>query len=130
MISITLTPEQEQFIRNRLNSGKYNNPEEVISEAFKLLEKEEEIQLPSYILGSDSAKKLLLEKVKEFRKNRELTENKPLDSEREKLSREIRELFEKTQSIPGIKDITEEEIDSEIDAYRRGICKVRTAHPT
>ena len=42
MISITLTPEQEKFIQNKLKSGKYNNPQEVINEAFKLLEKEEE----------------------------------------------------------------------------------------
>lgn len=41
MISITLTPEQEQFVRDRLKSGKYNNPQEVISEGFKLLENEE-----------------------------------------------------------------------------------------
>ena len=41
MISITLTPEQEEFLQARLKSGKYNNPQEVISEAFKLLEKEE-----------------------------------------------------------------------------------------
>lgn len=120
MMSITLTPEQEQFVRAKLKSGKYNNPQEVISEGFKLLEKEEENQLPSYIRGSESAKKLLLEKVKEFRKNRELTKNQPRNPEREKLSREVRELFDKTQSIPGIQDITEEEIAAEIDAYRRG----------
>lgn len=120
MISITLTPEQEQFLQDKLKSGKYNNSQEVISEAFKLLEKEEKIKLPSYIRGSDYAKKLLLEKVKKFRKNRELTKNKLLDYERVKLNREIRKLFDKTQSIPGIKDITEEEIAAEIDAYRRG----------
>jgi len=120
MISITLTPEQEEFLQARLKSGKYNNPQEVISEAFKLLEKEEEIQLPSYIRGSESAKKLLLEKVKEFRKNRELTKNQPRNPEQEKLSREMRELFAKTQSIPEIQALTEEEIAAEIEAYRRG----------
>lgn len=32
----------------------------------------------------------------------------------------MRKLFDMTQSIPGIQDITEEEIAAEIDAYRRG----------
>jgi hypothetical protein len=35
------------------------------------------------------------------------------------LSREVKELFDKTQSIPGIGDITEEEIATEIEAYRK-----------
>ena len=120
MISITLTPEQEQFLQAQLKSGKYNNAQDVISEAFKLLEEEEEIKLPPSIKGSESAKKLLREKVKEFRKSRELTKNKPRSAEQEKLSREMRELFAQTQSLPGIQDITEEEIAAEIDAYRRG----------
>lgn len=68
------------------------------------------IELPPYIRGSESAKQLLVEKLEKFRKNRELTKNKPPVPEREKLSKEMRELFQKTQSLPGIQDITEEEI--------------------
>ncbi|MDY6806132.1 MAG: type II toxin-antitoxin system ParD family antitoxin [Cyanobacteriota bacterium] len=120
MISITLTPEQEQFLQDKLKSGKYNNPQEVISEALKLLEKEDTVELPAYIKGSDSAKKLLVEKITKFRKSRESTKNKSPDPERDKLSREMRQLFQKSQSLPGIKEITDEEIAAEIEAYRRG----------
>ena len=60
MIQITLTPEQEQFLEKQLKTGKYNNPQEVISKAFQLLEEQEdEIVLPSYIKGTESAKQLL-----------------------------------------------------------------------
>ncbi len=120
MLQITLTPEQEQFLQAQLKTGKYNNLQEVISKAFKLLEKEEETELIANIPGSASAKKLLTEKLKEFRDNLENTQNQPLNLEREKLSREVKELFNKTQSIPGIGDITEEEIATEIEAYRGG----------
>jgi len=47
-------------------------------------------------------------------------QNKPIDPERVRLSQELRNLFNKTQAIPGIQDITEEEIAAEIEAYRRG----------
>jgi len=32
----------------------------------------------------------------------------------------VKNLFDKTQAIPGVQEITEEEIAAEIDAYRRG----------
>ncbi|MFM9265839.1 type II toxin-antitoxin system ParD family antitoxin [Tychonema sp. BBK16] len=32
----------------------------------------------------------------------------------------VKNLFEKTQAIPGVQEITEEEIAAEIEAYRRG----------
>jgi antitoxin ParD1/3/4 len=35
------------------------------------------------------------------------------------VSQKVKELFDKTQSLPGIQDITEEEIAAEIEAYRR-----------
>jgi antitoxin ParD1/3/4 len=37
-MDITLKPEQEQFIREKLQSGKYQTTDEVIIEAFRLLE--------------------------------------------------------------------------------------------
>ncbi|MEL0589502.1 MAG: type II toxin-antitoxin system ParD family antitoxin [Planktothrix rubescens PR222] len=119
MLKITLTPEQEQFLQAQLKTGKYNNPQEVISKAFKLLEKENKTELLANIPASASAKKILTEKIKEFRDNLENTQNQPLNPEREKLSREVKELFDKTQSIPGIGDITEQEIATEIEAYRK-----------
>ncbi|HEY9863299.1 ribbon-helix-helix domain-containing protein [Planktothrix paucivesiculata] len=120
MLKITLTSEQEAFLQAQLQTGKYNNPQEVISKAFKLLEKEEESELLANIPGSASAKKLLTEKIKEFSDNLENNQNQFLNPEEQKLSRELKELFDKTQSIPGIGDITEEEIAAEIEAYRGG----------
>jgi antitoxin ParD1/3/4 len=37
-MNIELKPEQEQFIQEKLNSGKYRTVDEVILEAFRLLE--------------------------------------------------------------------------------------------
>ena len=42
------------------------------------------------------------------------------DSDRATLGQKIRDLFDKTQALPGVQDITEEEIAAEIEAYRRG----------
>lgn len=42
------------------------------------------------------------------------------NNDRAALSQKLRELFDKTQAIPGVQDITEEEIAAEIEAYRRG----------
>ncbi|MEK0187253.1 type II toxin-antitoxin system ParD family antitoxin [Microcoleus anatoxicus] len=36
-MNITLKPEQSELIQQKLNSGKYNNAEEVIAEALQLL---------------------------------------------------------------------------------------------
>jgi antitoxin ParD1/3/4 len=36
-MTISLKPEHEHFIRSQIETGKYANPDEVISEAFKLL---------------------------------------------------------------------------------------------
>jgi antitoxin ParD1/3/4 len=36
------------------------------------------------------------------------------------IARKVKELFDKTQAIPDVQDITEEEIAIEIEAYRRG----------
>ena len=121
MRQITLTSEQEKLLEKLLNSGKYNTAQEAIARAFQLLEEEDDdIKLPSYFQGTESAKKLLKEKVKKYREEREQNKNKPIDSERARLSQELRELFDKTQAIPGIQEITEEEIAAEIEAYRRG----------
>ena len=35
------------------------------------------------------------------------------------IARKVKDLFEKTQGIPGVQEITEEEIAAEIEAYRR-----------
>lgn len=37
-MNIQLKPEQEKFIQDKIASGEYNNVDDVITEAFKLLE--------------------------------------------------------------------------------------------
>ncbi len=37
-MTIQLKPEQEQFIKHQISSGRYTNADDVINEAFKLLE--------------------------------------------------------------------------------------------
>lgn len=45
-----------------------------------------------------------------------LAEDNPQDT----ISNKLRNLFDKTQAIPGVEDITDEDIAAEIEAYRRG----------
>jgi antitoxin ParD1/3/4 len=40
-IPINLTPQQEQFIQEQVERGKFNSAEEVINQALKLLEEEQ-----------------------------------------------------------------------------------------
>ncbi len=40
-MNISLNPEQEEFIKKRIEKGKYTNALEVISAAFKVLEEKE-----------------------------------------------------------------------------------------
>ena len=42
------------------------------------------------------------------------------DNERSAMSQKMRDLFDRTQSLPGVQEITEEDIAAEIEAYRRG----------
>ncbi len=45
-----------------------------------------------------------------------LAEDNPQDT----ISNKLRNLFDKTQAIPGVEEITDEDIAAEIQAYRRG----------
>ena len=45
-----------------------------------------------------------------------LAEDNPQDT----ISKKLRNLFDKTQAIPGVEQVTDEEIAAEIEAYRRG----------
>ncbi|MBG1265470.1 hypothetical protein [Nostoc sp. WHI] len=42
------------------------------------------------------------------------------ENPRADISKKLRDLFDKAQSLPGVQDITEAEIAAEIEAYRRG----------
>lgn len=46
---------------------------------------------------------------------------------RQTLSQKVKELFDKTQSLPGVQDITEKDIAAEIEAYRREDLKEKWA---
>ncbi|MGD1807796.1 hypothetical protein ACP6PL_20495 [Dapis sp. BLCC M126] len=67
MKQITLTPAPEKLLEKLLNTGKYNTAQVAIARAFQLLaEEDDDIKLPSYFQGTESAKKLLKEKVKKY----------------------------------------------------------------
>lgn len=122
-MEIKLNGEQERFLQEKLQTGKYSSVNQVIVEAFKLLqekERQEATKKPLQIIGGEEAEKLLQEKVKQLRQELRESKNKPPDPARQKLAQELKELFNETQAIPGIQDITEEEIEAEIQAYRRG----------
>ena len=44
-MNFSLTPSLEQFVRDRANSGDYNNASEVVREAIRLLKRTEELRL-------------------------------------------------------------------------------------
>jgi antitoxin ParD1/3/4 len=119
-IILTLTNEQEEMVKQYINQGKYPNAETMFWQGFLLLTQQETIEPPIRIITGEAAEKALAERVKEWREYQKNNPPKPLDPERQRLVDELRDLFDRTQSIPGIQDITEEEIQAEIDAYRRG----------
>jgi hypothetical protein len=42
------------------------------------------------------------------------------ENPRAEISQKVKKLFDKTQEIPGVQEITEEEIAAEVEAYRCG----------
>src|SRR5437899_1869907 len=42
-MSISLTPEQEDFVKRRMSNGNYDAPRQVIDTAFQLLKEQEEL---------------------------------------------------------------------------------------
>lgn len=120
MIQIILTSEQEQLLQEQLNSGRYSSPQEVITEALKLLSLQDKSKQKIEIIKGNEAEKYFEEQVKKFRQEVSENRQKPSEPQRLKLSQELNELFDKTQVLPEIQDITEEEIAAEIEAYRRG----------
>jgi antitoxin ParD1/3/4 len=44
-MNFTLKPEQQQFIEAELRTGRYTNPDEIIAEALRLLEKRNQYDL-------------------------------------------------------------------------------------
>lgn len=53
-MSISLKPEHERFIQAQIETGKYSHPDEVINEAFRLLqERENHLELEFYRLAEN-----------------------------------------------------------------------------
>jgi len=77
-MNFSLTPSLEQFVRDRANSGDYNNASEVVREAIRLLKRAEERRalkmerLRTAIRDGDEA--LARGEVSEVNSDRELDE--------------------------------------------------------
>ncbi len=119
-ITLNLTDSQEKIVKEYINQGQYQTPEDVFLEGLSLLAIREKFRIIDETKGSESAKIKLKQRVIQVYEQREKNKHKPMDPQRQKLAEELRDLFDKTQAIPGIQDITEEEIQAEIDACRRG----------
>jgi antitoxin ParD1/3/4 len=120
MIQIILNPEQEKLLQEQLKTGKYKNPDEVITDALKSLAEKRQINQPQQsvtILSGESAQNLLEEKIKMMQ---EIKNNYRPDPHRQTLAIEFIELCEETQALHANQPLTEAEIAEEIDAYRRG----------
>lgn len=135
-MNITLTPEQEKYVQLQLEGGKYNSVEQLISEALQLLEERnralEEKRLEELkqkidsgteqiargqVTGGEVAFAQLQEKVRLISESEVILYD---DNPRKQISQRVQELFKQTQALPGVQDITEEDISAEIEAYRRG----------
>jgi len=128
-MNITLTPEQERYIQFQLEEGKYSSVEQLISEALQLLEERnrarEEKPLETLqqkrargqLTGGDVAFAKLQEKIHLMSESEVILANANPSRD---ISQKVQELFKQTQALPGVQDITEEDISTEIEAYRRG----------
>lgn len=119
-MQITLNSEEEKLLQAQIDSGKYTTPNDVIVAALKLLTEKQPPSQPKQtvtISAKEATQKLLEEKQQMMR---DLNKNITLDPQRELKSQQLKELFDRTQSLPEIQDITEEDITAEIAAYRRG----------
>lgn len=120
MIQIILTSDQEQFLQEQLNSGKYKTPQEIVTEAFKLLAERNKLKQKIEIIQGEEAQKYLEEQVKKFRQESKENRNNSINLQRLALAEEFSRLCQETQALHIEHPITEEEIAAEIEAYRRG----------
>ena len=128
-MNITLTLEQEKYIQSQLEEGKYNSVEQLISEALQLLEErnralaekcleEPRQKIPiGQVTNGEVAFAQLQEKIRLISESEVILTD---DNLRREISQRVQELFKRTQTLPGVQDITEEDISAEIEAYRRG----------
>jgi antitoxin ParD1/3/4 len=133
-MNITLTPEQERYIQLQLEEGKYNSVEQLISEALQLLEERnralEEKRLEELrqkiasgteqiargqVTDGEVAIAQLQEKIRLISESEVILTD---DNPRREISQRVEDLFRQTQALPGVQDITEEDISAEIEALR------------
>lgn len=120
MVTITLTNEQEKFLEEQIKTGKYKNYQELISKAFEALVKQEKSQEILEIRGSESAQKLLNQKLEQLSRERVNNPNQTSDPQRQELAQEFTQLCKETQALHADRPLTDAEIQEEINAYRRG----------
>ncbi|BAZ82517.1 hypothetical protein PN497_05030 [Sphaerospermopsis kisseleviana CS-549] len=121
MIQIILDSEQEKLLQEQLKTGKYKTPNEVITDALKVLAEKQNLNQESQkitILSGEPAQKLLEEKIKMMQ---ELKRNYQPDPHRQKLAEEFSQLCQETQELQAVHPLTDAEIDEEIAAYRRNL---------
>ncbi len=119
-ITLNLTDSQEKIVNEYINHGEYKTPEDVFLEGLSLLAIREKFRIIDEIKGSESAKIKLKQRVIQVYEQREKNKHKPIDPQRQKLAKEFRELCAETQALHADNPLTDEEIQAEIDAYRRG----------
>jgi hypothetical protein len=120
IMQIILNSEQEKLLQEELNSGKYKTPEQVITDALKLLAEKRSSPQPKprvTISSKEATQKLLEEKLLLMR---ELNKNVTPDPQRQALAEEFHKLCEETQLLHAASPLTAEEIAEEIEAYRSG----------
>ncbi|OIP67953.1 MAG: hypothetical protein AUK43_17865 [Oscillatoriales cyanobacterium CG2_30_40_61] len=120
MFEIILNSEQEKLLQEQLETGKYKNPDEVITDALKALAEKQQLnqpQPPVTILSGEAAQSLLEMKVKMMQ---EIQNNYRPDPHKQALAKEFIALCKETQALHADNPLTEKEIAEEIDAYRRG----------
>lgn len=120
MMEIILNSEQEKLVQEQLETGKYKNLDEVITDALKALAEKRQLNLPQSvvtIISGETAQYLLDEKIKMMQ---EIKNNYQPNPQRQALAREFIQLCEETQALQNDSTLTEAEIAEEIDAYRRG----------
>lgn len=118
-MTIILTAEQEKFIEQQIETGKYATVNDVLSSALNLLANQPDTN--KYVIQTgEIARKKMLEKVGKIKKDMLETKNIPVDPYRQKLAEEFKKLCEETQALHADDPLSDEEIQAEIDAYRRG----------
>ncbi|MEG3439455.1 hypothetical protein V0288_20175 [Pannus brasiliensis CCIBt3594] len=113
---IALDAEGKRFARP--GTGRYASADEVVAEAPELPRERERGEVA--IGSGESARDRLAARLERFRSERDRARERANDPIRRELTRQLRELGERTRALPGIGEITEEEIAAEIEAYWRG----------